>query len=185
MGSAHKELVDDICANAIMRVILGQTLTGRGGEGGGGGWSRGDVHQQVRDEKIEADAKFLMYVINQYLVKPIVLYNFGPSVPLPLWVIKYDPKRDLSADSVVDERLVKLGLKIGTKSTYEKYQIPEPAEGEEVLEAAEQSASLPSTGVDAAADFAEKKTSKLARRSGGKSDLKMERFWKLRPSTTE
>src|SRR6185369_2333343 len=85
MGNSFEAFTDDFSNNAIMRVILGQTLTTRGSEGGGSR-SLGDVHQQVRAEKIEADAKFLMYVINEYLVRPIVLFNFGPSTPLPLWV---------------------------------------------------------------------------------------------------
>jgi len=33
MGSAYSEMVDDFCNNEIARVILGQTLTSRGGEG--------------------------------------------------------------------------------------------------------------------------------------------------------
>ena len=116
-----------------------------------------DVHQQVRAEKIEASAKFLMYVMNEYLVKPIVLFNFGPSTPLPLWVIKYNPKRDLSADSVVHERLAGMGLKIPKKWMYSEYQIPEPEQGEEVLEPPARPATDPSTGVDPSADFSGKK----------------------------
>lgn len=184
MGTAYKDLTEDM-ANAIMRVILGQTLTSRGGEGGGGSRALGDVHQQVRAEKIEGDAKFLMYVINTYLVKPIVLFNFGPSTPLPLWVIKYDPKRDQSADSVVHARLAGMGLEIPKKFVYQEYQIPEPAQGEDVLEPPAKLPGSPSTGVDASADFAEKKTSASSKRLNNKPDSKIARFSKLRRSTTE
>jgi phage gp29-like protein len=157
MGDSFEAFTDDFANNAIMRVILGQTLTGRGGEGGGG-WSKGDVHQQVRDEKIEGDAKFLMHVVNTFLVPPIVLFNFGPSTPRPLWVIKYEPKRDQSADSIVDARLAGLGLEIPKKYVYEKYQIPEPAGDEEVLEPPTAPPGSPATGVDSSADFAERLT---------------------------
>jgi phage gp29-like protein len=187
MGSSHKELVDEICADAIMRVILGQTLTARGGDGGGG-WSKGDVHQQVRAEKKEADSKFLMRVINQCLVKPLVLFNFGPSTPLPLWVIDYKPRTDESADSIIYTRYAGAGLKIPTKFIYEKHNIPQPTEDEECLTAPAQAPRTPSTGVDpAAADFAEKKTSlddPSKPRQRNKPDLKIQRFKSLRRSTT-
>jgi phage gp29-like protein len=168
-------------------VYLGQTLTARGGDGGGG-WSKGDVHQQVRYEKIEADAKFLMRVVNQYLVKPLVLFQYGPLTPLPLWVIDYKPRSDESADSIIYTRYAGAGLKIPTKFIYEKHNIPQPTEGEEVLEPPQQSPRMPSTGVDAAAaDFAEKKTSSgetSSSRQRSKNSLKMERFKRLRRSTT-
>jgi len=182
MGTAYTDMTEDVAANAIMRVILGQTLTSRGSEGGGSR-ALGEVHQQVRAEKIEADAKFLMYVINEYLVKPIVLFNFGPSTPLPLWVIKYDPKRDQSADSVVHARLAGMGVKIPMKFIYSEYQIPEPAADEEVLEPPAKLPGSPSTGVDASADFAEKKTSASSKTLNNKPDSKIARFSKLRQST--
>src|SRR5262249_17989553 len=132
LGTSFEGLTDDLCNNAIYRVILGQTLTSRGSEGGGSR-ALGDVHQQVRAEKIEADAKFLMGVVNHYLVRPLVLFNFGPGTVPPRWVIDYDPKRDLSADSVVHQRLTEMGLPITKQFFYENYQIPEPTEGEEIL----------------------------------------------------
>jgi phage gp29-like protein len=183
MGDSYAAFTDTFQNNAIMRVILGQTLTSRGSEGGKGSQALGDVHNQVRAEKIEADSKFLMHVINKYMVKPIVLFNFGPSTPLPLWIIKYDPKRDQSADSVVHSRLSGMGLKIPLKWAYAEYQIPEPADGEEVLEPPATPEGDPATGVDPSADFAEKKTP-LKGRPSTRSSSKMERFSKLHPSTT-
>lgn len=185
LGTSFEGLTDGMCNNAIMRVILGQTLTSRGSEGGGSR-ALGDVHQQVRAEKIEWDAKFLMSNVNRSFVRPIVLFKFGPSARLPRWVIDYDPKRDQSAESIVDERLAGMGLPMTKKFFYDKYQVPEPGEGEELLEAPAQSnaPSSPSTGVDPAADFAEKKTSKSSGRLNKPSTSKMERFSRLRPSMT-
>lgn len=186
IGEAPKQLVDDLCNNGIARVILGQTLTSKGGEGGGGARALGDVHNQVRGEKIESDSKFLMQVVNRQLVYPIVFYNFGPTAKLPTWGIQYNPKADLSADSIWHTRVVKqLGLPIAKKFFYGHYELPEPSEGEEVLEpqAQGEKPSLPSTGVDSAADFAEKKTLKLRATSDNALSLKMERFKTLHPST--
>jgi phage gp29-like protein len=166
MGNAHEGLVDGLCNNAIYRVILGQTLTSRGSDGGGSR-ALGDVHNQVRAEKKEADAKFLMSVVNRSMVPAIVLFKFGPTARLPLWTIDYDPKRDLSADSIIHERLNGMGLPMSKKFFYENYQIPEPGEGEEILETPQnaKTPSAPTTGIDPAADFAEQKKNAGARQA--------------------
>jgi phage gp29-like protein len=181
MGTAYEGMADGFCNNAIMRVILGQTLTSRGSEGGGSR-ALGEVHNQVRGEKIEADSKFLMYNVNTQLVWPLVLLNEGPNVKPPRWVIDYNPARDLSAHSIYLTRLVDHGLKVPTRYAHEEYQIPEPAEGEEVLTPSGSKPGTPASGVDPAAEFAEKKTSKSRERSASRSNLRMERFSKLRPS---
>jgi phage gp29-like protein len=182
MGDSYSQLIDDISNNAIMRVILGQTLTGRGGEGSGG-WSRGDVHQRVRSEKIESDSKFLMYVVNANLVWPLTLFNAGPVARPPMWVIDYEPQMDLSAISTWLGRLWTMRVRIPTGYVRKIFQIPEPAEGEEVLpEPAGAQPSLPESGVDSSADFAEKKTPESGNPSNNRSGLRMHRFARLRPS---
>ena len=183
MGTAFEGMTDGVCNNAIMRVILGQTLTSRGSEGGGSR-ALGDVHNEVRAEKKEADAKFLIRNVNKYFVPPVVLFKFGPKARLPYWTMDYEPKRNQSADSIIHTRLAGNGLRIGTKFIYSNYQIPEPAEDEEVLAPAKQG-SLPGTGVDPAADFAEKKTLKSDAQSKIKSRSKIVRFSKFRQSMTE
>ena len=139
---------------------------------------------QVRAEKIEADAKFLMQVINVGLVWPLTLFNHGPVARPPMWAIDYDPQKDLSAISTWLARLWTMRVQIPCKYVYKTFQIPEPAEGEETLPEPEgaKDPSLPGTGVDASADFAEKKTSS-AGRPLNRSSLRMERFGRLRPST--
>jgi phage gp29-like protein len=189
LGNAFQGLADDMCNNGIFRIILGQSLTTRGSEGGGSR-SLGDVHQQVRAEKIEWDAKYLMHVVNKHFVRPIVLFKFGPQTKLPRWVIDYDPKRDQSAESVVHERLAGMGLPMAKKFFYESYQIPEPSEDDDLLEATatEKAPAEPTTGVDAAANFAEKKAPPARSPSGrpnSKSTSKIARFSRLRPSMTE
>jgi SPP1 gp7 family putative phage head morphogenesis protein len=166
MGNAFEGMVDGVCNNSIMRVILGQTLTSRGSEGGGS-QALGNVHNEVRSEKKEADAKFLMGVVNRSMVAPIVLFKFGPYARLPLWTIDYDQKRDLSADSIIHQRLRGIGLPMAKSFFYTNYQIPEPGDGEELLEAPQNAKTpgTPSTGVDSAADFAEQKKNAIVRKA--------------------
>jgi len=115
---------------------------------------------------IEADAKFLMHVVNQQIVFPLVLWNFGMVAKPPVWVIEYEAQRDLSAISQWLGRLWAMRLPISKQYVYETFSIPQPSEGEEVIEmpAETEKPDASSTGVDAAASFAEKKTLKLSER---------------------
>jgi phage gp29-like protein len=68
---------------SIARRILGQTLTSFGNEGGTGAKSLGDVHAEVEDEISQELAKNFAAVMNDQVVKPLVLWNFGPKAPMP------------------------------------------------------------------------------------------------------
>ena len=132
MGSAHKELVDDFCNNEIARIILGQTLTSRGSEGGGSR-ALGEVHERVANRKTEVDAKSLMLAVNTQLVWPIVFANFPNVQRPPIWTIQYEPGADLKLMSEILYRAWQMRVPITTKFYYKTMQMPEPAEGEETL----------------------------------------------------
>jgi len=127
-------LADQIANNEIARVILGQTLTQRGSEGGGSR-ALGEVHQEVRFEKIAADARDLMSIVNDQLLRWLFLFNFGPDVPRPRWTIPLDPPEDLRARIEIDERLARLGVPIPLTHAQRTYSIPAAAPDEATLSA--------------------------------------------------
>ncbi len=125
-------LADSICNNEIARVILGQTLTQRGAEDGRGSRALGEVHQEVRFEKVAADARDLMSVINDQLLRWLFLFNFGPDVAAPRWTIALDPPDDLRQRIEIDERLARLGAPLPLGYLQRTYSIPSPQPGESV-----------------------------------------------------
>jgi len=126
-------LADNLCNNEIARVILGQTLTQRGGEDGRGSRALGEVHQEVRFEKVGADARDLMAVINDQLLRWLFLFNFGPDVPIPRWSIALDPPDDLRQRIEIDERLARLGAPLPLTYLQRTYSLPSPQPGETTL----------------------------------------------------
>jgi phage gp29-like protein len=128
-------LADQLCNNEIARVILGQTLTQRAGEDGHGSRALGEVHQQVRFEKVAADARDLMAVINDQLLRRLFLFNFGPEVKPPRWSIQLDPPADLSRRIEIDQRLAQLGVPLPLSYVQRTYSIPAPAPDEAILPA--------------------------------------------------
>jgi phage gp29-like protein len=186
MGSSHRELVDDYCNNGIARVILGQTLTSRGSEGGGSR-ALGEVHERVAGRKTETDSKSLMLAVNTRLVWPLVILNHGVVERPPIWTIQYEPGADMKLMSEVLYRLWQMNVPLAVKPFYQTFQIQEPADGDDVL--------APSQGADAGeaideedeTSFAEQ-SGELKKKSANKRSklptLNRERFVKLRPSTT-
>ena len=125
-------LADQLCNNEMARVILGQTLTQRGSEDGRGSRALGEVHQQVRFEKIAADARDLMAVVNDQLLRWLFLFNFGPDAPLPRWSIQLDPPEDLRQRIEIDERLARLGVPLPLTHLQRIYSVPAAQPGDAV-----------------------------------------------------
>ncbi len=125
-------LADQLCNNEIARVILGQTLTQRGAEDGRGSRALGEVHQEVRFDKVAADARDLMSVINDQLLRWLFLFNFGPDVAVPRWSVQLDPPEDLRQRIEIDERLARLGVPLPLTHLQRVYSVPTPQPGQSV-----------------------------------------------------
>ena len=187
MGSAHKELTEEHCNNGIARRILGQTSS-RGGEGG---WSKGNVQERVASRKTEVDAASLMLAVNLQLVFPLTLLNQGPVERPPIWTIRAEPGSDLK--EVVDRLHTawQMHVPIEKKTFYMMSEIPEPAEGAELLpEPAKGEETAAPAGGEADTSFSEfesavKKKSRhtLNDKRERLPTSKRERFKSLRPST--
>ncbi len=134
-GSDHSpqgELLDraDRYARSL---ILGQTMTGsHGTTGKGGGQAFGTVEENVKSDRIDAAGKFAVTVINQQLVPSIVMLNFGTTDEMPTLKFLEDEVADLT-EAQRDKTLADAGLEIGVDYLRKKYDIPEPAEGEDTI----------------------------------------------------
>jgi len=159
MGSMHKDLVDDVCNNALTRIIKGQTLTSRGNEGGTGSNALGEVHERVDQKKTEVDAKCAMSALNARggIVEAITYFQFGPQDAYPTVKIHYEPGADKKLSSDIIGRAHGLGLPIATAQVYEDLELRKPLEGEDVLPPPTQEpAAIDTLGESAAfAEFAE------------------------------
>jgi len=121
------------CEQAIAKMILGATLSSGTGEQGGGAYALGQVHQDVRLEKVAADANGLEAVINDQLLYWLFLFNEGPDVPRPKWTVGVKEPEDLNSRSLVDRRLQMMGLPLTEKFLRESYQVPEPDAADRIV----------------------------------------------------
>jgi len=122
------------CDEQIAKSIHGQTLTS--GEGRRvGSLALGEVHQETKYEYTADDCELLMDAMNHQLIPWLVDFNFAGVTDYPELVIHYEPDEDLTEAAKRDEIIfTKIGLPVGKKYLYDKYQVPEPEEEEELLE---------------------------------------------------
>lgn len=121
------------------KAVLGQTMTSEDGAS----LSQSQIHNEVRKDIRDADARQLEETINRDVIKPFIDLNFGPQEVYPEWqVITKDPE-DLEKLSKGLGPFIKLGLTVPMAWVREKFQAPEPKDGEEVLGGAPAPANTP------------------------------------------
>ena len=137
------------CDEQVSKAILGQTLTS---DSGGGSYAQSKTHDEVRHDLTEADCKALAVTIRRD--RPLVEFNFGPEVDLPFFTFDCKEAEDQKDTVEVYRTLVcDMGLEIPKSHIYQKFNIPKPETGEEILRppvfaAAQESLTVPEEGVE-------------------------------------
>ena len=123
------------CENSVSKAILGGTLTAQPGDVGSR--SLGEVHNEVRQEIRDSDARQIASAITEQLIYPIAVLSFGNITSLtrcPYFEFDTGEAEDLKlyADSL--PKLVDYGAKIPLAWMQEKLRIPEPeSDAEEIM----------------------------------------------------
>jgi phage gp29-like protein len=110
----------------IVRRILGETLTSFGAEKGKGTQALGTVHSESLDVKSVQLSKSLMGIVNRGLIKPLVMWNFGPSAPMPTWTLTTEEEKDLTERLNLDKGLQGMGLPYTEQYLRDTYSVPTP-----------------------------------------------------------
>lgn len=112
----------------LSKGILGQTMTADSGSS----LAQAKVHQMVRQDILEADARQLEATINQYVIAPWVLYNYGEGAPVPMLRLETEPPEDLELFTKAALPWVEAAKKrVSSAWLEEKFGIPESALEEE------------------------------------------------------
>lgn len=130
-GKVTYESFPEYMDRQISKAVLGQTAST---EGTPGKLGNEEVQGEVRADILKADADLLCECLNNSLIKWIVDFNFPGVTEYPHIWIRTKEEGDLKPLADRDETLVnKIGLPVGKKYFYEKYGIPEPVEGEDLV----------------------------------------------------
>lgn len=110
----------------IVRRILGETLTSFGSEEGRGSQAQGNVHSETKDTKAVRLCKATQAVINRQLIRPLVLWNYGPDAPMPSWSYDVEEQEDLTKNLGIDQGVQRMGVPMPISYLRERYGIPAP-----------------------------------------------------------
>lgn len=116
----------------VSKAVLGQTLTTEMTHSGGSR-AAAEVHQAVRADILNADARRLAATLVRDLVRPIVDLNIGPLAKYPKVKLGLPEQNDLKAFAEIVTMLADRGLRISQKTMLDRLGIAEAGEGEAVL----------------------------------------------------
>lgn len=128
------EVMLDWCERTESKVILGATLTSQADRGSNTN-ALGNVHNEVRKDLRDSDAKQLAATLTRELLYPIVALN-GRADSIrraPRWLFDVSEAEDIKAYADALPRLVAIGMRIPRQWAQEQVGIPEPEGDEEVL----------------------------------------------------
>lgn len=149
---------------SISKSILGQTLSAdTGGKGGGGSFALGKVHNEVRHDIRDSDARQLAATLTRDLIYPLIALN-RPGIEglkrCPRFVFDVSEAEDLTAYAEALPKLVGVGFKIPLAWAQEKLNIPQAKDDEAVLAVVEpvkpESGARPAPDDETIADLAAK-----------------------------
>jgi phage gp29-like protein len=128
------EALAKFCNAEISKAVLGQTQTSE--IAASGSLASAKVHEEVRQDILDADARALAKTIRQGLIRPLVLFNFGEDAARRLPSIKFSTEKaeDQEKTAKVYMALSSMGLPITTAHLYEKFGVPSPEAGDELLQ---------------------------------------------------
>jgi phage gp29-like protein len=114
----------------MSKVVLGQTATT---DAIAGGHAVGKTHRLVQEDIERSDAMAASATINIQLIPNIVAFNFGPQDRYPKVHIGRPDEVPLSEFSTAFNDLGPLGLTAGISYIRNRFGIPAPAKGEELV----------------------------------------------------
>ncbi len=117
----------------ISKLVLGQTTTT---EAISGGHAVSQEHRLVQDDIERADARALAATLTRDLIVPIIALNFGPQDAYP--TLRIGRPEALGVPELVDAvaKLVPFGFQVPQAYLRGRLYLPEPADGEAVLQGA-------------------------------------------------
>jgi phage gp29-like protein len=126
------------CDECIAIDVLGQNLTTS--VGGGGSYAAANVHDRIRLDRLESDAKSLGDCLAEQVMVPWAVYNWADEqlAPRVSWSTKAPGERGVSAKTLNDlgDALTKLrsaGLNVDLVEVAKQFRIP-VVEGQPVIE---------------------------------------------------
>lgn len=150
----------------VSKAVLGQVGTT---DAIAGGYAVGKVHDEVRTDIQQSDAKRLAVPINRDLVKPMIDLNFGPPKDglYPRVFIGLPDQTDMTKLMPLIKQYVDMGGKVASAVVRDKLGLPDPDSEEELLQPQRASAPAPEADDETATEDDTETDTAAARTANG------------------
>jgi phage gp29-like protein len=127
-GAGFQALIE-WCERSVSKAILGGTLTSS--TGNNGNYATASVHDAVRYQIRDHDAKQIAETLTRHLLGAIVAVN-GLTIR-PIWCFDTQEPEDMALYADAIPKLVAVGAKIPVAYLHDKLKLPMPEKDEEIL----------------------------------------------------
>ncbi|WP_353613023.1 DUF935 domain-containing protein [Mangrovibacter phragmitis] len=127
-GALFKEMAE-WCDAQTSKAVLGQTMT----TDNGSSRAQADVHDRVRMDIVNWDARQLADTLNEFLVRPFIQFNYGPQENYPRIKMSVSEAEDLKSFVEALTPLIDRGMKIQESEIRDRFGLAEPEDGAAVL----------------------------------------------------
>ncbi|HEY2523554.1 MAG TPA: DUF935 domain-containing protein, partial [Candidatus Binataceae bacterium] len=129
-GAGGAEVYERFCEyldKQVSKAVLGQTLTTETPREGGGSRAAAQVHDAVRRDIMESDARRLGATLSRDLARPIVDLNLGPQRHYPRIALGLAADNDVKLFADMVAALADRGLRVGQREVLRRLGLPEAA----------------------------------------------------------
>lgn len=116
----------------LSKLVLGQTMTT---DSKTGGLAQAKVQNEVRVDLKQSDVRQIAATEHRDVATPWVLYNFGPTAPVPHIRINVEPPEDMVSFSAAITPLINAGLRVRAQEIRDRFGLTEPSATEELVQA--------------------------------------------------
>lgn len=113
----------------VSKAVVGQTMS----TDDGSSQAQANIHNEVRLDLLQADAKAESNTLNRYFVRPWCDLNFAPGRKYPRLILDVPQPENTQLLVTALEKLIPLGLEVEQSVIRDKLNIPEPAKGAKLL----------------------------------------------------
>jgi phage gp29-like protein len=113
----------------VSKTVVGQTMS----TDDGSTQAQANIHNEVRLDLLQADAKAESNTLHRYFVRPWCDLNFAPGRKYPRLILDVPQPENTQLLVAALEKLVSLGLEVEQSVIRDKLSIPEPAKGAKLL----------------------------------------------------
>ncbi|MBI3677384.1 MAG: DUF935 domain-containing protein [Proteobacteria bacterium] len=129
-GKSIYESLMDFFSAEMSKGVLGHSSAADSTPGKLGNEQQAD---DVRQDIVEDDAEQVMTTLRRDLIRPLVIFKYGPAAAIPFFKLKYEPEEDKQAEADLWGTHIKNGFKFSRDAYAQKFNLPVPKETDVLL----------------------------------------------------